>query len=1134
MFRQTNGHRAQRARRSGIYLAASDAVLVLLLLLITTGCGEPPAPARLELAQSDADTTRRARSSSRPADPKSSKRDSVSAADAKSTSPRPEEPTTPAKSEPQQRPSQTPAEPPAVTTPPITERPATEVPDKPTSSVPPPSDPVPPISSIPKEPVDRPIASVEASLPLDVLNNVQLTWSTELGDGGGTIPRLPRQDNPELVAPITHVTGVYLPAESEELILLGEAVEGFPPLDPEQLFDAFATIYGSVQLGQPPSVSIDPTPQQLVRGLKARDLMDVVFFGQTQNTAVGHAIFEADRLLKCLSFGKDSVTNAPMAKPFDGFQNELELIAAAVRLRPSADRQKAWHRFWIEPRKSHVKRSEDGRTWFSDTTLAVNTQYMKVGRQGKLVPAGKKADPAAEAFCKQMTKNFRTCGLKYPTFQETETYATLTAIAEAIRKHKESDELTRRISERLSYLLGDHEVRPFATSLKTPALVADIRIPFPRGEITLQLTGGVKLASPKNGISVTPSLEAKTVGAAVDRAKGTKPKQRSWAIQTGNRRFHAVSARPRRNLTLWQTDLKSGRLALTREYSEHSKAGEFGDGWNLRRPRLRLSLETSEFENGRAAPSAVTLKDENGAQITLPNFGTMQMPGQPATKGYWSDNSRVKAYFFTNQIFVVQGDIEFISRNGGPPVPTLGRNDRILVFQPTGTSTAFKPGTVYKLNKIQTTQGTTNYKYDGDKLTEIRNSRGDSIRFTHDANGRIASAQTNDNQRRTYVRDGGHLRQVLDTRGNGITYDHGVFDGKLGGMQANLRTRIDPTTIAQFAIKSSHSESRAAALDAPTATPRQFTHLNVELDRKGNSNIVSIDGKVNDALQKDLQALSDRQRALKQSGSSGQLAQTPEAKSVRERLSALRPDREIIVTGDGTARDRLSSLLTESLSDYRVLSAEDPALAVKNRSELRQGARLAELHLVGLDQNIAKQLQETARPKESSNVVLIAGQKTAELIESITALAPRLQGKQVVIITFELSGGAASPKLSGLKNTILDKYHASCVAGYDGAIPQELAPKIIRRWIEELNNRADTEPQTLDAIRRKIQREFQEEFRNDKKLPAPLLDDLKKAMESSYERIGTIPAQQRTVVAGFIDRNSCRCGFDITSEMQHL
>ena len=97
------------------------------------------------------------------------------------------------------------------------------------------------------------------------------------------------------------------------MIFVGTAEPGKPLLDPQILLDGFVVALRALSRGQQPGVTIDPTPGQLAKGLQENDHMPVRYLGGVEATAYGAVCFEADRLMKSLSFGKDNVTKAPFA-----------------------------------------------------------------------------------------------------------------------------------------------------------------------------------------------------------------------------------------------------------------------------------------------------------------------------------------------------------------------------------------------------------------------------------------------------------------------------------------------------------------------------------------------------------------------------------------------------------------------------------------------------------------------------------------------------------------------------------------------------------------------------------------------------------------------------------------------------
>ena len=163
--------------------------------------------------------------------------------------------------------------------------------------------------------------------PDDVVDNAELSWRNEFGPGGAFIPQLPSVELTRTpTVAFTRLLGVVFPRGTHDVLFLGITEPGQATLSPDELLDAFVIAFRAAAVGKSPGMSIDPTPEQLGRQLREGDVMDVVYFGNLRGTEFGRAAFECDRLMKCLSFGKDNVTKQPVECQVPGYQSELELI----------------------------------------------------------------------------------------------------------------------------------------------------------------------------------------------------------------------------------------------------------------------------------------------------------------------------------------------------------------------------------------------------------------------------------------------------------------------------------------------------------------------------------------------------------------------------------------------------------------------------------------------------------------------------------------------------------------------------------------------------------------------------------------------------------------------------------------
>ena len=81
-------------------------------------------------------------------------------------------------------------------------------------------------------------------------------------------------------------------------------------------------------------------------------------------------MFEADRYLKGLAGGQDTLTGQPLSPDVPGFGSEIDLMVdLGVTEVP-------WHRNWFVPGEIMLKRSEDGQSMvFDEATIKLESRF---------------------------------------------------------------------------------------------------------------------------------------------------------------------------------------------------------------------------------------------------------------------------------------------------------------------------------------------------------------------------------------------------------------------------------------------------------------------------------------------------------------------------------------------------------------------------------------------------------------------------------------------------------------------------------------------------------------------------------------------------------------------------------------
>jgi YD repeat-containing protein len=907
----------------------------------------------------------------------------------------------------------------------------------------------------------------EIPYPDDIRGDTQLHWVSELGPGGMFVPQLPYSP-PEEDEGLTKVLGAVFPEDSRDILFLGLRDSDLPPISTDDLLDAFLLAYHAVGGGPPPGVSIDPRPQQLQAGLREGDMMDVVYFGGLEQSEYGFAAFEADRLMKCLSAGKDNITREPFMCGVPGYQSELALLAGGAE-----GRDAAWHRFWIEYESSNVAHGSDGRSFMAIVKLGVHTQYMEV-QNGKLVSGNRPPDPVSKKFSSHLTDHYAKYAEEFLVFNRLEAFATVTSIADAIREDEQS-ELRRQLDE--EWRLDEHPPRLRSTPEETPAVVASA--PTPGG--VAQLTGGVTLAPDSQHHRQHPrtnTLQQATLASLTDQLG-----QRQWSVSSEGRQYQVVRARPHRTRRTWQEDLRVGSLRLVREYGPRDSQGEEKPGWYFQAPHVRLDKELADYKDSGKAPKAAHLYDEEGRAVTLSKFGQLTMPGNAATPGYATADDTRSLYLYKNAWMYLEGDVQFVSINGGPPTAELGPGARIVQFSPSDAEN-------HRVQWVLTPEGKTFYEYDGARLALMRNEQGEAIRFVYDSSGRLTQAVGNNNQTVSYFYDQqGRLKQIISNQGAGLSYIYGEGSDAPIGVRSEMRQHpaAERQPASQALVQVPQGNATASSLgDSRT----RYVVIEEARDERGGYLLTILgDGQS-----------TARQRRLSTDYSNEMLDSL-----ANETLGDLKDGDAAVVVGPWD----ISNLFALSLrkSGMPAMSASLIELAIKNAHSAAPDASEARfiVHKPSVKRAYANLLPESYGP-EKAKLVFLVGHYDPAFVEMLHA-----QGKlgafvdadvvQIVCRTEETPGDVEN---------ILGSYGAVSVTGFNQPIPQPVLAPLMSAIEEVLNNRpSEASPGAMrkhQTIEKFIRQAIEELQRNPSKydLPPSVTPSDLENLKGLYERIGRL------------------------------
>lgn len=520
------------------------------------------------------------------------------------------------------------------------------------------------------------------------------------------------------------LVGTYVDKESGTILLVSknDRAASLPPFS----LDEFATVLRCVYAGQPPSVSIDPDPND-PHGPKM-----LVRHGEgTEHTQVGQVLFEADRIMKGYSMGLDNLSNRPIETNIPGY-------AALFSGKPDL---RYWSRFWIRPTKVTVRSDRDQPLSLFEVPLEVQTESMVMGKDGTLRPAPAGANSAsAKKFSTWFTRNYeaisrearpellRANGLTEPTpiFDELKRIALLTAAAEWMRDQ----------GQPLPVWVKDYPFKPVKIAETTPAIQA--------AHERYSIYGGVSLSGRSEADFETRPLTAHDRELASEIKRVVKQLQTMVPakIHLADGAQFNVTAIPSQSCTspgacqLAESDLEiavdGGRpLTLTRRYHSFFRpTGVLGEGWSLCLPHLE---KQPVFESKQGQSVHFQIKMRLAQDFTA---------SSDELKFYQNDERRVDAQAV---MLLRDGEKFFFDKETGQLLGTHSGPDL----------------TLYAWNTSQ-------------QLARIERWHGSQLRahlqLTYDSQGRVQSAEASDGQSVHYDYVDGRLDTVRHSDSSVTTY----------------------------------------------------------------------------------------------------------------------------------------------------------------------------------------------------------------------------------------------------------------------------------------------------------------------------------------------------------------------------
>ncbi|MGH8551020.1 MAG: hypothetical protein ACRERU_20940, partial [Methylococcales bacterium] len=535
----------------------------------------------------------------------------------------------------------------------------------------------------------------------------------------------------KIIGELGAITGARYDREHGRLVVLGDKSTALPPMNPEYLAAAIRAVYRPSDTE--PGMTIDPICPRC-------DQMVVRFFGHTEKTRLGWVMFEADRLMKGYSVGRDNLTRKPVESSVPGYRSitEMGLVDGG------ATRGDLWSRFWLVPEAVTARVSSDGAgILFDPVKIRVKTETMRWSG-GKLVSAGKVKDPHGEAFAAHLTGHYDEYAREHPIFAELKQVAQAVALVKWMR--------AQDIAPDWGFV--QTYARPVATPETTPTAVNQLQSSTGRATRIVATLGGVEL---QPQIVSTADVAMDPLVHRVDQARteAESKHQAHFEVIADNKTYTALSipTSPPPALGSYRLAVRDLRTSaagslpgLVRHYdSTHNEESEFGRGWSRLLPRI-------EFEAVGEEGKQHMVSIEGGDPVRLQRFTLIDRFGLTRT--------RFSRHFVDQGLkrvgFAPEGEnspFRGIYPEGEDTYRLIYRDNLQALFDDSG-----------KLLAYVTEAGKLLYHYDeADRLKRIESQHAGqsaTVDFEYDTQGRISAVTAPDGRVAYRYDDGGNLAEV--------------------------------------------------------------------------------------------------------------------------------------------------------------------------------------------------------------------------------------------------------------------------------------------------------------------------------------------------------------------------------------
>ena len=492
------------------------------------------------------------------------------------------------------------------------------------------------------------------------------------------------------------------------------------------------------------------------------------FGGRVEGSRLGWVMYEADRVMKCLSVGKDNLTGATYSastlSDIAGYKNLAEI--SSTLLNPTGGNI----RMWFTPNEMTLNRNVDPVT--GQATIVFDKATVKLLTESFL--QGVAQDPSAKVFVDHFNANYAAFAAKsFPVMDPNDpTGQTIiqVKIFERLKEGMQAVSLARFFRDNnipldMSWLNGWQPNYAYS-----PKSVATAYNEISVNGIYYLIYGGVQVNKPNDYI---PSATAASVGQLIASARPNTSvtptednKDQVWNASTAAGNLTAVSAslnpsKQEGNTILNEVDLVfdspgSLPLSMARYYQSSTLAKEnLGPGWKFVRYALEFSRPSwYDEQNLMVLPTGYPVYRDSNSDTRL-RSDTLRVIDR-ATGAALDFNSSLTLSYSQNSL-------------GNPVISTGGLNANGL---PTFTVGDRKNGATLVQNN------------DTDKTYTATLPDGSTLKF--DFQGRILSTTDRYGIAQTYAYDATtkRLLTVTDSIGQALNFTYDPTTGNLTGVTA--------------------------------------------------------------------------------------------------------------------------------------------------------------------------------------------------------------------------------------------------------------------------------------------------------------------------------------------------------------